>query len=86
MQDPDLHQSEKVHFGALEGPNQKKASRRIRIRIKLKGRIRIRIRVKGRIRSRIGIKVKSSIRIRVNMTRIRDTDLELSKISVVFQF
>jgi hypothetical protein len=69
----------KVHFGALEGLNLKKVSGRIRIRIKLKGRIRIRIRVKGRIRTRIGIKVKSRI-------RIRNTYLELSKISVFFSF
>ncbi len=45
--DSDLHQSEKVeasevHFDALESPNLKKVSGRIRIRIKLKCRIRIR--------------------------------------------
>ncbi len=42
--DPDPLQSEKMealegHFGAFEGPNQKKMSGRIRIRIKLKGKI-----------------------------------------------
>jgi hypothetical protein len=81
-QDPDLHQSEKVealevHFGTLEGPNLKKVSGRIRIRIKLNGRIRIHIRVKGRTRTKIRIKVKSRIRIRVKVTRIRNTDLKL---------